>query len=289
MKPFLLLATRAEDDAADAEYAAFCGFAGLEERQLRRHRLERDPLGAVELDDWSGILLGGGPFNSSDPEEQKPLVQLRAEADLRGLLDRVVAADFPFLGACYGIGTLGSHQGAVVDRRYGEPVGAVPISLTDDGRGDPIFGALPETFEAFVGHKEAVSALPSHAVRLAGSQTCPVQAFRIGEHVYATQFHPELDVPGICTRIEVYKHAGYFEPREAEEIKARARASDVRYPPVVLRRFVARYARSADGPRDAWAGGPGLVGAVAGGPGLVSAVAGEGRPVPAGGAAPSLG
>ena len=228
MKPFLLLATRAEDAAADDEYAAFLTFSGLTAHQMHRHRLERHPLGDVDLADWSGILLGGGPFNSSDPDESRSSVQRRVEADLRWLLDRVVRVDFPFLGACYGIGTLGSHQGAVVDTTYAEPVGAVHVTLTPEARDDPLFGVLPDTFQAFVGHKEAVSVLPPHAVRLAGSPTCPVQAFRIGRHVYATQFHPELDVAGICTRIDVYKHAGYFDPAEADDVKARGHAATSR-------------------------------------------------------------
>ena len=105
MKPFLLLAIRAEDAAADSEYESFLAFSGLAERDLRRVRLEQRPLGNVDLPAWSGILLGGGPFNSSDPEGSKSPVQRRVEADLRGLLDRVITADFPFLGACYGIGT----------------------------------------------------------------------------------------------------------------------------------------------------------------------------------------
>ena len=42
-----------------------------------------------------------------------------------------------------------------------------------------------------------------------------MQAFRLGRNVYATQFHPELDVAGLVTRIEVYRHFGYFEPHEA--------------------------------------------------------------------------
>ena len=130
MKPFLLLAIRAEDAAADNEYESFLAFAGLSEPDLCRWRLEQRALGDVDLRDWSGILLGGGPFNSSDPEESKSPVQRRVEADLRGLLEKVIGADFPFLGACYGIGTLGSHQGAVVDRRYAEPIGAVPVTLT---------------------------------------------------------------------------------------------------------------------------------------------------------------
>ena len=36
-------------------------------------------------------------------------------APVADLLDRVVEADFPFFGACYGVGTLACHQGAVVD------------------------------------------------------------------------------------------------------------------------------------------------------------------------------
>jgi GMP synthase (glutamine-hydrolysing) len=45
VKPFLLLATRAEDAAADDEYESVLGFSGLGEARLLRHRLERRPLG----------------------------------------------------------------------------------------------------------------------------------------------------------------------------------------------------------------------------------------------------
>ena len=243
MKPFLLLGTRAEDDVADNEYEAFLGFTGLDESGLRRHRLEAKPLGTLDLDAWSGIFMGGGPFNSSDPVEEKSLTQHRVEADLERLLDDVVARDFPLLGACYGIGTLGTHEGAVVDRAYGERIGRVPISLTGDGIDDPLFKAVPTTFEAFVGHKEAVRHLPGHAVLLASSPACPVQAFRIGSNVYATQFHPELDVHGLCLRIEAYRYAGYFEPHEMESLQAMARAAAVHDPPKLLQRFVELYAR----------------------------------------------
>lgn len=244
MKPFLLLAVRAEDAAADNEYESFLAFAGLGERDLRRVRLEQRSLGNIDLDEWSGILLGGGPFNVSDPEGSKSPVQRRAEADLHGLLDNVITADFPFLGTCYGIGTLGRHQGAVVDRRHGEPTGCVPVTLTREGRQDPLLRGLPGTFEAFVGHKEAIGALPRHAVLLASSPACPVQAFRVGLNVYATQFHPELDAVGLCTRIDVYQHAGYFEPGQTAELKALAHRSKVTQPPAIVRRFAQRYARS---------------------------------------------
>jgi GMP synthase (glutamine-hydrolysing) len=236
MKPFLLLATREVDRAADSEYEAMLRFSGLEEAQLRRVRMEQRPLGPLRLDDFSGVIVGGGPFNSSDPE--KSAVQLRVEAEISALLDEIVARDFPFLGACYGIGTLGLHQGALVDRTYAEPVGPARITLTEEGRADRLFNELPDSFEAFLGHKEAIRKLPAHAVNLAYSAACPVQAFRVGSNVYATQFHPELDVDGVDVRVDVYKHAGYFEPHEADAIKASARASSVVHPPLILRRFV---------------------------------------------------
>lgn len=242
MRPFLFLGTRAEDDAADGEYDAVRRYAGLTVDQLRRRRLEREPLGEVELADWSGIILGGGPFNVSDPEASKSPTQHRVEAELRALAVRVIDADYPFLGACYGIGTLGVLGGGVVDRTYTEPVGCTHITLTPAGAEDPLFGVLPASFDAFLGHKEAVSRLPDGAVLLASSAACPVQGFRLGRHVYATQFHPELDVEGLCTRVDVYQHHGYFDPDEVDALKAMAHASNVTHPMRLLPRFVELYA-----------------------------------------------
>ena len=244
VKPLLLVSIRADDAAADNEYESFRTLAGLGEDELRRIRLDRRALGDIDLRDWSGIWVGGGPFNYTDPEEEKSAVQRRVEADLSRLLDAVVGADFPFLGACYGIGALGRHEGAVLDRRFSEPVGTIEVSLTAAGQRDPLLAPMPATFDAFTGHKEAISQLPGHAVLLASSPGCPVQMFRVGTNIYATQFHAELDVAGLCTRTDVYKHAGYFDPGQADQIKAQARRSDVTWPPVILRQFVQRFARS---------------------------------------------
>ena len=243
MKPFLLLGTRAEDYAADAEYRSFLRYGGLDDDDLWRIRVEAQPLPALDLADYSGIFLGGSPFNSSDPEESKSAVQLRVEAELGLLLDRVVAEDFPFFGACYGVGTLGRHQGAVIDTTYAEPVGTVEVTLTADGATDPLLAGLPSSFAAYVGHKEACATLPGSAVLLASSATCPVQMFRVGRNVYATQFHPELDVEALVGRIDTYRHAGYFPAEQADEYMERARATVVDQPHVILRTFVTRYAR----------------------------------------------
>ncbi len=243
MLPFALLSIRAEREAVEDEHASFLRFSGLDATDLCRVDLARGELPDLDLDEWSGIILGGGPWNASDPEPAKSGPQRRAETWLSGLLDAVVARDFPFLGACYGIGALGTHQGGLVDRRWPEPVGPLQVTLTPEGAADPVFAGLPSDFAAYGGHKEGLSRMPAGAVRLATSSACPVQAFRVGANVYATQFHPELDADGICTRIEVYKDAGYFDPAQADELKAAARAVEVVHPMTVLAAFVQRHRR----------------------------------------------
>jgi len=242
VKSFLLLSTRAEDVAADDEYAAFLTVTGLPAERLRRVRMEAAPLPRLDLGDYAGVFLGGGPFNSSDPPAGKSPVQRRVEAELRSLLDEVVERDMPFLGACYGVGPLGLHQGGTIDRTYAEPVSSVRITLTAAGRQDPVLAGVPAEFDAFVGHKEACRVLPATAVLLATTPRCPVQMFRVKQNIYATQFHPELDVPGIVTRVHVYQHAGYFPPAEVPELVSRLSTSVVTEPGRILANFVARFA-----------------------------------------------
>ena len=241
MRPFLLLSSRPEDVAADEEYAAFLRFTGLPPDRLRRVRMEAGPLPDLDLDDYAGVFAGGGPFNSSDPPEAKSAVQRRVERELGTLLDEIVERDFPFFGACYGVGTLGVHQGGIIDRTYAEPVSSVRIRLTAEGAADPVLAGLSPEFDAFVGHKEACRVLPPTAVLLASSAACPVQMFRVKTNLYATQFHPELDVPGILTRVHVYQHAGYFPPEELEELVARLTPAVVTEPGRMLVNFVAYY------------------------------------------------
>lgn len=241
--PVLLLSIRTEPLAAQEESRDFARFLEIDPERLVRRELGTAPLGDIRLEDWSAIVLGGGSFTASDPEESKSAEQHLAEKDLARLLDDVVAADFPFLGACYGVGALGTHQGARIDRSYPEPVGALSVTLTDDGADDPVLAGLPREFAAYGGHKEAVSELPPHAVRLATSDACPVQAFRIGSNGYAFQFHPELDLDGLRTRISVYAHYGYFDPSEVGRLHAEAAEVEVRHPMRILANFAERYLR----------------------------------------------
>ncbi|HEY5554615.1 MAG TPA: hypothetical protein VIK43_06785 [Cellulomonas sp.] len=124
-----------------------------------------------------------------------------------------------------------------------EPVGPIEVSVTADGLADPLLAGLPPSFTAFVGHKEACRTLPPGATLLASSAACAVQMFRVRSNVYATQFHPELDLPGILHRVAAYRYSGYFAPDELDDVVARLGTVPVEEPHRILRNFVRRYAR----------------------------------------------
>jgi GMP synthase (glutamine-hydrolysing) len=243
VKPFLLLATRDHNEAAAAEYRSVLRHTRLEPDELVHLRVESEPLPALDLADFSGVILGGSSFNISD--SQKTAIQQRVEADLLAMLDEIVDADYPFLGMCYGVGAVTTHLGGTVDRTFGEPVGATEVTLTDAGCADPLLDGLSPAFSAFVGHKEAANGTPPGVELLATGTECPVQMYRVGANVYVTQFHPELDADDLAARMRIYQHAGYFDPSELEDLIAMAYASRVNGEQHrVLRNFVERYGRN---------------------------------------------
>lgn len=243
MKPFLILQLRPETVPSDNEYEAILAKSGLRASDTIRVRLEQAPLPpGLDLDAFSGVIVGGGPGCVSDPEDKKTPVEKQVEEAVLGLMPAIVARDVPFLGCCYGIGILAHHLGAGVSKdRYGEEVGTAACTVTEAGRDDPLLAGMAPAFDAFVGHKEAVQELPPGCVHLLASPTCPFQMIRYGRNVYATQFHPEADPDVFEIRIRTYKDYGYFPPEDADRLIAMCRAAHVDQPEKILRNFVATY------------------------------------------------
>jgi GMP synthase (glutamine-hydrolysing) len=213
-KPFLILQLRPETEASDDEYAAILRKGGLRPDQTRRIRLDQEALPAdLNLTDYAGVIVGGGPGCVSDAPEDKTPVEAKIEDAVLSLMPEITQSDLPFLGCCYGIGILGKHLGADVSKaRFSEPVGTAECRALPEALADPLTHGIPKVFEAFVGHKEALQDLPAGCMHLVASDTCPFQMIRYGQNVYATQFHPEADAEGFETRINIYKHRGYFPP-----------------------------------------------------------------------------
>jgi len=243
MKPFLILQLRPETEVSDDEFGAILRKGGLRKDEAHRIRLDSEPLPAkLDLDDFAGVIVGGGPGCVSDPPGKKSEIERRMEKAVLSTMPAITDGDIPFLGCCYGIGILAHHLGAEVGQnRYGESVGGVTCRVTKDGKDDPLLQDLPETFRAFVGHKEAVQELPKGCTHLLSSGPCPFQMIRYKQNVYATQFHPEADGDVFDLRIRVYKDKGYFSPGEADMLIEQCRKEDVTTPERILSNFVEVY------------------------------------------------
>ncbi|MGR3511749.1 MAG: glutamine amidotransferase [Paracoccaceae bacterium] len=250
MKPVLILQLRPEDEASDAEYQAFLDKGGLSETEAVRYRLEAAPLPeGFSLDDYSAVIVGGGPGCVSDDPATRDPAEARAEAEILGLLPAIIDRDMPFLGCCAGIGILAHHLGGEVSKdRYGEPVGAVTAKVMPAGQDDPLLTGLPPQFDVLVGHKEAAQAVPDGAVHLMSAPSCPVQMIRVKNNIYATQFHPEADGQVFADRIRIYRDRGYFAPEDAAALTDAVLATEIDQPERILRRFVDRFVKSNSPP-----------------------------------------
>jgi len=241
-KPILILQLRPEDVTADSEYACFLKYGQMQGADTCRIRIEKNGIPDNQnLDNYSAIIVGGSPFDISTDEDKKSSIQKKIEADFNRLLDQVVARDFPFFGACSGNGLLGNFLGVSISTKYREAVGCVPLNITEAGEQDKLLTGFPEQIDVLLGHKEACDTIPNSATLLMTGSNCPVQMFRVGENVYASQFHPEGDAEEFILRINAYRNHGYFKPHEAEELKKAVCRKPTPYAQEILRRFVKRY------------------------------------------------
>lgn len=157
IKPFLLLQSRPEDSASDSEYKAFCHFGGLNSNELERLRLDTGTYPKIDLNKYSGIIMGGGPANFAYDYSEKSANQIKFENYILPLMRQIIDEDKPFLGACLGMGALVSALGGKPSFDYGEDISAVDVQLEPSSKNDTLVHDLPGSFKAFVGHKEGLA------------------------------------------------------------------------------------------------------------------------------------
>lgn len=197
---FLLLQIRNENDPIIAQEvncfatALECDVANVVPFDL----LSAVPSRSV-LDEFDAVLVGGsGDYSAVGQSDW-----------LEGVLDslrEITAIKKPMFASCWGFQALARALGGrcIHDPQHAE-LGTVELTLTDAGRNDPLFGELPSPFLGQAGHEDCVVALPNSAVWLASSERTAHQAFKVKDApIYCTQFHPELDLESLLTRIEAY-------------------------------------------------------------------------------------
>jgi GMP synthase-like glutamine amidotransferase len=166
-----------EDPGSIAEVAAARGIPTFV------RRMDRDePLPAAE--EIGGLVVMGGPMSVHDVASHPHLARERA------LLRDAVARGLPVLGVCLGAQLLALSLGARVEKGPAEESGIGDVTLTEEGRRDPVLGGR-DRIPVVHWHGETFR-LPDGAVLLAQSPLYRNQAFRVGDRVYGLQFHLEV-------------------------------------------------------------------------------------------------
>ncbi len=138
-------------------------------------------------DQLAGLIVMGGPMGVSDVDEHPHLARELA------LVEAMVRAGRPLLGVCLGAQLLAAALGARVYRGTFEEIGPGAVTLTEEGRNDPVLGASGLIELPVVHWHSETFDLPRGATLLASSVAYPHQAFRVGSRAYGLQFHVEVD------------------------------------------------------------------------------------------------
>lgn len=238
MASLLYVCVRPERGAAEAEHVSF--LRGLAVDDLDQFDLLAAPLTDEVLDRHDGFVIGGSPFNVTDAV--KSPLQQRVEADLERIAARALANDTAALFTCFGIGVVTRMLGGALTLSYPEATRATEIRTTDAGGADRVFGPSAPALNVFTAHKESATAVPPDAVLLATNDDCPVQAYRVGTRLYATQFHPEPSPQDFADRMTFYRGNGYFDPEAFDIVEAEILAAQGLGGEDLLRRFAEAFA-----------------------------------------------
>lgn len=223
LRILLLQARNPDDPVRHEERQSFADKTGLALEQIVPHDLLAGPPAISRLSEVDAVMVGGsGDYYVS----KRSLPEFDAQLET---LAEIVDRGKPMFASCFGFQILvQALGGAIVHDPINVEVGTYDLSLTDAGREDPLLGQLPPVFAAQLGRKDRAERLPEGVVHLVSSELSRYQGFRIpGGPIWATQFHPELDLQSNRLRFDRYLkgYATHMSEAEREAARRRFRAS----------------------------------------------------------------
>lgn len=132
---------------------------------------------------FDGYVVTGSPASVND--DSLPWVGL-----LLDFIRAVDAARQPLIGLCFGHQAVARALGGQVARHaagWGLGTAATHCQHTR-----PWMQPAQSTTTLMAAHNEQVIRMPEGAECLGGSDFCPIGSMQIGQHIWTTQYHPEM-------------------------------------------------------------------------------------------------
>lgn len=167
---------------------ACCEGAGYLGTFLARHaipwcevRIDKGEIVPASVDDYSGIVLMGGPMSVNDDLPWIP--------PLLALIREAVDKDVPLLGHCLGGQLISKALGGVVSKNPVKEIGWGEVQVVDHPDARDWFGEL-QGFNSFHWHGETFT-VPEGATHVLSGPYCANQAYVMGKHI-GLQCHIEM-------------------------------------------------------------------------------------------------
>lgn len=121
-------------------------------------------------------------------------------ADAEDLHRRIVAAEVPYVGICFGHQLLAQAMGGRVERAAGGWNVGVHEYRID--RALPFMDPTPAAIRLIASHQDQVVSVPPGATVIAHAPdgSCPVGGIAVGDRAWTLQLHPEF-VPALAARL----------------------------------------------------------------------------------------
>ena len=166
------------------------------------------------------LIVMGGPQSPETTLEECPHFDAKKEI---AFIKKAIEQKKILLGVCLGAQFIGEALGAHFGHSPNREIGVFPITLTEDGKQDPIFTTFPEKF--MVGHWHGdMPGLTAESKILATSEGCPRQVVRYAPKIYGFQCHFEFTPEAIEGMIknnahELEQYKGLPHIQTAEQLR----------------------------------------------------------------------
>ncbi|HEY8624669.1 MAG TPA: gamma-glutamyl-gamma-aminobutyrate hydrolase family protein [Solirubrobacteraceae bacterium] len=218
--------------------------------------LECNPLDGTELPglaDVSGIVSLGGRESATELDRYPFLV---AEV---ALMKDALEHGVPVLGMCLGAQLLALAAGGRVSRIGTVYAGWAELSMTSDGRADPVFGELSDRLRVLKWHEDEIE-LPRLATVLGDTSSPGIALFRVGPAAWGSQMHLEV-TPGMLVDGWLSEDVGVSEIEAAGHEIDQFRAESIATLPAQMAESRPVFSRFAELVRGVGLARPGAAGA----------------------------